>query len=1071
MNQITTTEERQKRRKEEAQRKINRSNMQQHADKIIQSFEKLGPHEARRSVWELFQNAIDLREENSIIEINLKPNSLDFSHNGVPFTDETLNSLIKQVSSKSNQSNEDAVGQYGTGFLTTHSLGKRILLSGAIQVEEGFIPFENFEIDRRAENSDRDILIEKLMNQEEKYLALLSTEEVKQHLEHDQTVLSYQFDSPSNRENAEVAMEALEEIVPMVITISSKLSEVRVKENGALRTRFKKGEVTRNDNYTRTSIRYEKSQEATTELDIYSLFVGDSLQILLPLKDIDTAYAPSQQIPRLFLYYPLMGTEDFGTHFIIHSKEFAPTEPRDGLHLASENEQVKAKEERNRQLLEQASEAIWAFIKQHGPKVAHPIHLAKIAFPQPDDNGLLKAYFDKLRAQWVKELKEVALVETLSGRKKASESRFFERSLWRFEAYKAGIYNLACLFYKNIPEADLAEDWTHTVDAWEDKDLERVTAKKLCEQISQQNLSFFKEWQPLKAFYNYLLKAEKGQFFTEYPLLPNIKGTLKKLPQLQKAVSTIDGYIIRIADELIPDEPETFLHKDFYDYEVEAVYEAEDLKEDIANAANWLAKDLSNSGQRLSAEQRKALISYCSISSQEPDDSTRWQLLNIFQNYYGEEVKAHLSSVFQGQENFWSAPLRCLLRDFIREIQSKSPDWVKENLEVIKTLLATIGEYSAYEKIVKSERLFPNQLHKLCEANKVKVETTEIPERIKEIYNGVARQDGEAAIESRLLLRDINDYMPNDLAEGIEVTDLSSKIEQALEAERSYTDLEEHPHKETILELIKHMAGKDQEQSWSAYFPILNEKKATVMMAAISDEERRESLFSIISSDKEKVDALGKIAQKLSSNTLRTLSDIDPNDIDEVIRLGKQQLEAKKRDEADMRFKKGIGERLEKLLLEYLRGKVASENIKVTNEGTGKDLAVRVYNKAVYYIEVKSRWQAHNSVLLSKDQMSTASKHKHAYALCYIDMTGYTGDEGKSRFEVTDVEEVIKRSLFATHIGEKLEALVTAIEGSEISLDDYKGVVPKRILKEGNKMERFVQNTLGPKIKQSLINF
>lgn len=74
-----------KKAKEEAER----ADMKQHADKLIQGFEKLEDSHAKRAIWELFQNAIDLSEYSEII-LELKEDSVIFKHNGKPFTTNTL---------------------------------------------------------------------------------------------------------------------------------------------------------------------------------------------------------------------------------------------------------------------------------------------------------------------------------------------------------------------------------------------------------------------------------------------------------------------------------------------------------------------------------------------------------------------------------------------------------------------------------------------------------------------------------------------------------------------------------------------------------------------------------------------------------------------------------------------------------------------------------------------------------------------------------------------------------------------------------------------------------------------
>ena len=111
---------------DEARKKSARADMKQHADKLIQGFEKLSESHAKRAVWELVQNACDLSDHCEIV-IDFSNDQFSFTHNGKPFSSETLISLIKQVSSKTPDKTDD-VGQFGTGFITTHSFGKKFIV-------------------------------------------------------------------------------------------------------------------------------------------------------------------------------------------------------------------------------------------------------------------------------------------------------------------------------------------------------------------------------------------------------------------------------------------------------------------------------------------------------------------------------------------------------------------------------------------------------------------------------------------------------------------------------------------------------------------------------------------------------------------------------------------------------------------------------------------------------------------------------------------------------------------------------------------------------------------------------
>lgn len=76
-------------------------------------------------------------------------------HIKVSLLHDTFSSLVKQVSSQTKE-DEDSVGQYGTGFLTTHAFGRQIFVSGSLDMEEQvpgkYVSIDKFNIDRTFES-------------------------------------------------------------------------------------------------------------------------------------------------------------------------------------------------------------------------------------------------------------------------------------------------------------------------------------------------------------------------------------------------------------------------------------------------------------------------------------------------------------------------------------------------------------------------------------------------------------------------------------------------------------------------------------------------------------------------------------------------------------------------------------------------------------------------------------------------------------------------------------------------------------------------------------------------------
>ena len=84
---------------EQTRKEDERSDLKQHADKMLRDFEKFNDQSSNRAIWELVQNACDLTAECEI-EVDYRFSKISFTHNGKPFDTKSLISLIKQVSGK-----------------------------------------------------------------------------------------------------------------------------------------------------------------------------------------------------------------------------------------------------------------------------------------------------------------------------------------------------------------------------------------------------------------------------------------------------------------------------------------------------------------------------------------------------------------------------------------------------------------------------------------------------------------------------------------------------------------------------------------------------------------------------------------------------------------------------------------------------------------------------------------------------------------------------------------------------------------------------------------------------------
>ena len=112
----------------------------------LNELEKESETYAKRWFWELLQNAKDSVGNDSKVSVNvvLENNILTFSHTGNAFEKSDILHLIFHGSSK--KSLEGKTGRFGTGFMSTHLLSRKVNIIGKISDRTFF----NFELDREA---------------------------------------------------------------------------------------------------------------------------------------------------------------------------------------------------------------------------------------------------------------------------------------------------------------------------------------------------------------------------------------------------------------------------------------------------------------------------------------------------------------------------------------------------------------------------------------------------------------------------------------------------------------------------------------------------------------------------------------------------------------------------------------------------------------------------------------------------------------------------------------------------------------------------------------------------------
>ncbi|MDX6182447.1 DUF3883 domain-containing protein [Flavobacterium sp. Fl-77] len=1004
------------------------NDMKQHADKIIQGIKKLEENDANRAIWELFQNAIDL-SDNCDITITLTEEYLEFKHNGQPFTPMTLDCLFKQVSSKTLEERKitfednEPVGQYGTGFITSHTFGKRIEVSGALIKDEGYVALNNFFIDRNTDNwkelGQRIRLLKKEVGRLLKKESTLPP--------YPDTVFSFQTISKNNRDCAIKAVNSLRTILPYVITLNPRLQKVKVKDLLGETTVYQRSGYSCEEGLHATSILINSNS-----VEVFYLKSKDNkITVILPFSGSLTATDLSGELPKLFLFYPLVGTQDFGINYLLHSRHFLPNEPRNGLYLKSSNEDNQNEEEANRNLIDIASQLIFEYVESNAKEIRNPIKLARINFRTDSDKPLLNEYFKSLKYSWINSFKSFPLVESKSGNILVSKSVFIAPVLLQDDSVFESIFTLIDFFWDNTPLKHLTKEWSSIIQEWNLDEIEYIGYKDLAIKIKEVgNLTAIPHIQELKILYQHLIKEEHGDLFNSFELLPNIKGEFRLLSGLNNNIS-LPKELIDIADIVMPDIPKRHIDPEFR-FELELnPYTRKNYTTDINATIGEKIKDKTLTSE-ISSEFLEALISYSKICSSVESNSVPTKLVKLICDYYHSDSSILEIPSVKDDELDNRVSQRRLIRLFLNDLSKEDSQWVVENREFLKDILEIGPSYYDYEEMFSTLAVFPNQLNELTTQNFLKVDDN-IPEEIKDLYDKIVKPN--FPVRANLIQKEFAKYLK--VQDKKTVRNLTEKIETVFFETSQFTAIENHPLKEYIIDIIQKFKTTDE---YEKYFPIVFSKRSSILVELADGDDS----FSILSLDSSKIKKLAELGK-------------NPN-IEEIINLGKEAFMQKQQENANFQHKYTIGTHIENVLRNAITTLIPTAiKADIKNVQDGQDIVILINTVPVYFIEVKSRWDANNSVRMSKNQTLRAFEQKENYSLCSVDMTNYNGD---NKYKVEDINEIKDLIKFNTDIGNNVVHLIDVLNKSSepetIHLDgDFRTLIPQTYIGKGMNLDKF----------------
>ena len=1036
-----------KKLQDEKQEKERRQDNKQHAAKIDQGLRSVdsqtGP---ARAIWELCQNARDLAED-CHIRIELTDTTFNFSHNGKPFDMDSLSSLIKQVSGQFKESDE-TVGQYGTGFLTTHFYGMKFKLYGSYQIGENmFIDLDGFEIDRAHDNIDE--LINKITDQ------LHQTDELLKipYSSERQEWTTFSYDLPTHHKDGAVnGLNAAIKQMPYVMLFNDRITECQIDDNiNNLHIAFKKSR--RPDNHDLKVMRIDIVRNGESlPMDIYYLESanGDE-RIVLPL-ETPTMTRNLDGISKLFMHFPLLGTEEFGFNFVFHSRNFKPEEKRNGLFLPDGNDNNEKEANINIKILEKMKSLVFDWLKGHVSIIKNTKILARLCFnPNKYENTYKADYIKSLEKEWGSYFATLPMIPTREGLMSVADSKLylFNDEIVscldsdNYSIYLHTVWNYAQLNNEYVlPIETESLEWSKIVRKWGDINVDPfIGVATIANNVKEQS-------EELHGFLMFLKACKYEYLFTSSALIPNREGVLRKANELRDA-QAITSDLYKIARPLIELDTDRFVDEAYTDiYEFDN-YDRTDLRDDIKQAIDDFRDEITTDDRIngiMNNETIHGIIDCCSAFSTLNGNSVRNRLMPIISKYQGTTYdETFIPKINDDEADIFDNAFRFLVEYTMFCLSCEDVEWVKDHLNTLSVFLSEVSSVGTFKKQAGIYSIYPNYYYTLCLAEDLRKNAVE-RDKCDDLLRLYEIEFGEDLRDS-LVHQEFEDYWDFD---ELRVEDICKEIEDQL-AEDDYSS-------KMTIEIIEKIDS--DEEGWGKLFKNIRDNKQNIFFKNAVSGTKKNDVYRLMKNDEETLSALADLAEK-------------PN-MTEILYRAQQLIEQDRIEKANFELMYSIGKHIEDIIRSKLSDELsdkiqvtmrdASINLEVDDIQNGQDIIIRHNGQDVFYIEVKAKRNFGNPAFMSKNQIRMACKNANKYALCCVDLSSANCQD----IENPTIDEILPYTHFKNDIGKLLSPLVSPVlkadedlEDRQIKLNgDYTASIPKSLFTTGVSIDEIITDII-----------
>jgi len=427
-----------------------------------------------RWVWELLQNARDAQASMASIEYDQE--FVVFRHNGACFNKGEITHLIYHGSTKTED--EEAIGQYGSGFLATHLLSSTIHVSGRV----GTGKFFNLPLKR--ESGSAKSLKQLMDDAQEKYNESLSNEST---VPDDFTT---EFRYPIQGGKVEVAWDGinmLKQCAPLVVAFG-QFSNIEIKSpDGTME--FKVSRKPLENGLQEVAISVLENESARNEYILVADDEGSKTSIAIPFQKESASNGRYSicdvgSMPKLVLGFPLVKTDDFSFPAIINSFQFTPTEDRDGVYLATGADDAN---QRNQQVIETAWNLLIVLLESVAARGYRCVYKLATIPSIPQHKWLKGEWLQEVNERFVTEIRKIsAIVGGDENHPISPESAILPvagtdegvETLW-------GLLNDMPENHARLPEKEEAVGWCDAVKSWERVSSQHSDAGFYCQKLAE----------------------------------------------------------------------------------------------------------------------------------------------------------------------------------------------------------------------------------------------------------------------------------------------------------------------------------------------------------------------------------------------------------------------------------------------------------------------------------------------------------------------------------------------------------------------------------------------------------